>query len=152
VGLEEKLSPPRTWAARPELKPGSIDPATAKHEEDTMNRIRRIAAALATVAGPVLVLAAASLALARPWQSPAIPAAPARAPARIYSIVIAGMPVPASPSAPARAPAQVHTIVSGGTPGWQITLAAAGAALVAAAVAVLLARARIARKAHPTTT
>ena len=36
-------------------------------------------------------------------------------------------------------------------PGWQIALIAAGAALAAAAVAVLLDRARAARKAHATT-
>jgi hypothetical protein len=36
-------------------------------------------------------------------------------------------------------------------PGWQITLIAAGAALTGAALAVLLDRARAARKAHPTT-
>jgi len=116
-----------------------------------MNRIRRIATALATVSGALLVLAAASLALARPWQSPARPTTLARTPAQVHTIVIAGMPVPASPSVPAPAPAQVHTIVSGGMPGWQIILIAAGAALVAATVAVLLDRARMARKAHPTT-
>lgn len=37
-------------------------------------------------------------------------------------------------------------------PGWQITLIAAGAALATAAVAVLLDRARAARKAHHATT
>jgi len=49
------------------------------------------------------------------------------------------------------APPQVHTVVIGGIPGWQITLIAAGAALAGAALAVLLDRARAARKAHPTT-
>ena len=44
---------------------------------------------------------------------------------------------------PGGAPAQIHTIVTGGMPGWQITLIAAAAALLAAAVAVLLDRARI---------
>jgi hypothetical protein len=39
-------------------------------------------------------------------------------------------------------PVQVHTIVAGGMPGWQITLIAIGAALLAATVAVLLDRAR----------
>jgi hypothetical protein len=106
---------------------------------------------MATVSGALLALAVAALALARPWQSPASPTAPSRAAARIHSIVIAGMPVPVSPTAPARAPVQVHTIISGGMPGWQIALIAAGAALAAAAVAVLLERARMARKAHPTT-
>jgi len=48
-------------------------------------------------------------------------------------------------------PAPAHTAVIGGMPGWQIALIAAGAALAAAAVAVLVARAWAARKAHATT-
>jgi hypothetical protein len=75
---------------------------------------------------------------------------PAPAPARLWPIVIAGDPVPEYPRAPARAPAQVHTI-SYGMPGWQITLIAIGAALAAAVVAVLLDRARAARR-HRTAT
>jgi hypothetical protein len=43
-------------------------------------------------------------------------------------------------------PPQVHTIVTGGMPGWQIALIAIGAALVAAALAVLLDRARATRR------
>jgi hypothetical protein len=39
----------------------------------------------------------------------------------------------------------VHTVVVGGTPGWQIALIAASAALLAAIIAVLLDRARTAR-------
>ena len=46
-------------------------------------------------------------------------------------------------------PPQVHTIVTGGMPGWQIALIAIGAALAAAALAVLLDRARATR--HQTT-
>jgi len=41
---------------------------------------------------------------------------------------------------------QVHTVVIGGTPGWQIALIAAGAALLAAILAVSLDRARAARR------
>jgi hypothetical protein len=41
---------------------------------------------------------------------------------------------------------QVHTVVTGGTPGWQITLIAVAAALLAATVAVLADRARISRR------
>ena len=50
--------------------------------------------------------------------------------------------------APASVPAQVQyrTIVVGGMPGWQIALIAVGAALLAAAVAVLADRARAARR------
>jgi hypothetical protein len=40
----------------------------------------------------------------------------------------------------------VHTVVVGGTPGWQIALITIGAALVAAIAAVLLDRARSARR------
>jgi hypothetical protein len=39
-----------------------------------------------------------------------------------------------------------HAVVTGGMPGWQITLIAAGAALLAATVAVLLDRARPTRR------
>ena len=39
-----------------------------------------------------------------------------------------------------------HTVVVGGTPGWQIALIAIGAALVAATAAVLMDRARSARR------
>jgi len=42
--------------------------------------------------------------------------------------------------------APVHTVVAGGMPGWQIALIAIGAALLAAAAAVLLDRAWTARR------
>jgi len=61
------------------------------------------------------------------------------------------VPPPGGAAGPAQVPPQVHTVVVGGMPGWQITLIAAGAALAAAAGAVLLDRARTARKAHATT-
>jgi hypothetical protein len=50
--------------------------------------------------------------------------------------------------APASVPAQVqvHTIVAGGMPGWQIALIAVGAALLAAALAVLADRGLAARR------
>jgi hypothetical protein len=43
-------------------------------------------------------------------------------------------------------PVQVHTVVVGGMTGWQIALIAIGAALLAATIAVLLDRARTARR------
>jgi len=49
-------------------------------------------------------------------------------------------------SPPAPPPMRIHTVVTGGMPGWQITLIAAGAALAAAIVAVILDRARAARR------
>jgi hypothetical protein len=42
--------------------------------------------------------------------------------------------------------APVHTVVAGGMPGWQIALIAAGAALLAAVLAVIADRARAARR------
>jgi hypothetical protein len=82
-------------------------------------RLRRITAALAVVAGGLLAWAAA------------VPAASA-------SII----PVPGDgPYGPVPAPA-VRVITAGGMPGWQITLIALAAALVAATAAVVLDRAR----------
>jgi hypothetical protein len=112
-----------------------------------MNPIRRIGAAVAALTGALLALTTASAAYA------SLPhgGGPAPAPARLWPIVIGGMPVPAYPRGPGRAPAQVPTIVSYGMPGWQITLIAIGAALAAAVVAVLLDRARAARRHQPAT-
>jgi hypothetical protein len=42
--------------------------------------------------------------------------------------------------------APVHAVIAGGMPGWQITLIAAGAALLTATLAVLLDRARATRR------
>jgi hypothetical protein len=46
-------------------------------------------------------------------------------------------------------PPPVQTVVAGGMPGWQIALIAIAAAVVAAAVAVILDRARAARRHQP---
>jgi hypothetical protein len=82
-------------------------------------RLRRITAVLAVVAGGVLAWAAA------------VPAASA-------SII----PIPGDgPYGPVPAPA-VPVITAGGMPGWQITLIALPAALVAATAAVFLDRVR----------
>ena len=91
-----------------------------------MNHVRRIFAAVAPLAGAVLALAAASAAFAE------------RVPPRGQGNGIAPPP-------------PVRVIAEGGMPGWQITLIALTAALVAAAVAVLLDRARTARKIHAPT-
>ena len=59
------------------------------------------------------------------------------------------MPLPPGGSGGATTPAppvQVHTVVVGGLTGWQIALIAIGAALLAATIAVLLDRARTARR------
>ena len=89
-----------------------------------MNRIRRIGAAVATLAGALLTLTTASAAYAS---------------------------LPPHGGGPATTSTQIHVIATGGMPGWQITLIAAAAALLAATVAVLLDRARMARRTHPTT-
>ena len=90
-----------------------------------MNPIRRLTAALAGLAGALLAFAAAA------------PAALARSfPPR----------PPGWDKHPPPLGAGIHTVVAGGMPGWQITLIAIGAALLAATVAVLLDRARATRR------
>jgi hypothetical protein len=57
--------------------------------------------------------------------------------------------VPAGGGGPAVVPqhlAPIHTLLASGMAGWQITLIAVGAALLAATVAVVLDRARAARR------
>jgi hypothetical protein len=90
-----------------------------------MNYLRRILAAVITLAGAGLALATAPAAFAKPLPPPDCCATGANAP--------------------------VTVITGGGMPGWQIALIAVGAALAGAAMAILLDRARAARKAHATT-
>ena len=87
-----------------------------------IRHIRRFAAVLAVLAAAVLV---ATPAFARLEPDPG-----------------AGYVAPAS--VPAQV--QVRTIVAGGMPGWQIALIAVGAALLAAALAVVADRALTARR------
>ena len=89
-----------------------------------IRHIRRVATVLAGLAGALLAFAAAPAAFA-------LPAPPL------------GGSGGTSPPAP---PVQIHTVVMGGMPGWQIALIAIGAALFAAAAAVLLDRAWTARR------
>ena len=130
---------PGPAAARPSSRPPPTSdraPATAghlnpnDHQEVTMNRtrpfapIRRLAGILAALATALLATAAAA------------PAAFAK-------------PVPLAPGRDATGPPPpVHTVIVGGMPGWQIALIAIAAA-VAASVAVLLDRARAARRHQP---
>jgi hypothetical protein len=104
---------------QPFSKPSPID-----IKEDTMNHIRRILAAVVTLAGAVLAIATTT-------------AANASLPPHGGGPVSTGTPV--------------RVIATGGMPGWQITLIAVGAALVAGAVAILADRSWTARKAHATT-
>jgi hypothetical protein len=56
-------------------------------------------------------------------------------------------PPPGSLQSPHAPPVtRTHTVVVGGMPGWQITLIAVSAAVLAAALAVILDRARTARR------
>jgi hypothetical protein len=92
-----------------------------------IRRIRHFIGVLAGLVGVVLVLSAT-------------------APAALATLA------PPDPAGPAVLPAPTHTVVVGGMPGWQITLIAVGAALLAATVAVLLDRARAARHATASAT
>ena len=89
-----------------------------------IRRIRRLAYVLAGLAGVLLAFGA----------TPAFASIP-------HPGVPAGDPPPVFP-----APTQTVTLVTGGMPGWQITLIAIGAALLAATVAVLLDRVRATRR------
>jgi hypothetical protein len=95
------------------------------HEEVVMTRIHpiRLASILAGLAGALLAFTAAS------------PAAFAE-----------NVPPPGGYGGTVQPPPQVHTIVTGGMPGWQITLIAVAAAVIAATVAVILDRASAARR------
>jgi hypothetical protein len=87
-----------------------------------IHTIRRLASILAGLAAATLTFAAAAPAAL------ATPAPPDPGPAGI-------VPAPA-----------IHTVVIGGMPGWQITLIAAGAAALAAVLALLVAWAWAARR------
>lgn len=89
-------------------------------------RLRRLAAFLAASAGALLALATASPAMAMTVSRPPY-----------------GPPVP---GAPAQVPAPIHTVIADGMPGWQIALIAAGAAVLAALLAVTADRTRAARR------
>jgi hypothetical protein len=94
---------------------------------NTLKRIRRFATALAGLAGAVVAFGAT-------------PAFAMRVPPP------GGSGVTTSPSGTITPPVEVHTVVIGGMPGWQIALIAVAAAGLAATLAVLLDRARTARR------
>jgi hypothetical protein len=91
------------------------------HRIRHLHPIRRLASALAGLAGALL-------------------AATVAAPAAF------ALPVPPVGGGGTVPPPPVQTVVTGGTPGWQIALIAIGAAIAAAAVAVILDRARADRR------
>jgi len=99
-----------------------------------IRHIRRLVSVLAGLAGVLLASAAAvpaAFAGTNPIPDP---------PGYIGDPYIGTHPVAPVPAA------IVHVISTGGMPGWQITLIAIGAALLAATVAVLLDRAWAARR------
>ncbi|HEV8275884.1 MAG TPA: hypothetical protein VGQ26_09335 [Streptosporangiaceae bacterium] len=91
--------------------------------------IRRLAGLLTGLAATLLALTAAS------------PAA-----------LAVNVPPPGGGAGTVQPPPQVHAIVTGGMPGWQITLIALAAAIIAAAVAVIVDRAWAARRHLPART
>jgi hypothetical protein len=93
--------------------------------------VRRLAAALAGLAGALLALAAVA---------PAAFAMPPPTPPGWYKHP------PLSPAHHGLVPPAVRTVVVGGMPGWQIAVIAIAAALLAATVAVLADRAWTARR------
>lgn len=97
-----------------------------------MIRIRRYAACLAA-----MLAAAAASALAAPAAfATIVPPAPS------------GQTGPAGGTVTTHPASTVHTVLVGGMPGWQIALIAAGAAVLAAALAVAADR-LLARRANP---
>jgi hypothetical protein len=101
-------------------------------------RLAGVPARLAGLAAALVALGATSAFAMRPPPEPA----PAHHPALSPWQLTGGYPVPGGvPVHPA-----VYTVVTGGMPGWQITLIAVAAALLAATVAVLADRARASRQ------
>jgi hypothetical protein len=104
---------------------------TGTAKETVMKRIRPIRPTVAVLAGLATVLLASA---ATPAFAMIAPAGGASAPPGSAGASVA----------PAQLPPVVHTVtrtvVTGGMPGWQIALIAVGAALLAAALAVLVDR------------
>ncbi len=103
-----------------------------------IRHIRRLASVLAGLAG---VLLASAAAVPAAYAGTDLIPGPGGGPGGYVGDPYIGTP----PVAPVPA-TTVHVINTGGMPGWQITLIAIGAALLAATVAVLLDRARATRR------
>jgi hypothetical protein len=114
-----------------------------------MNRIRRIRRIAAALAG--LTCTCLGLAITAPAafaQAPSPPGYQAMPAALVREALLHGedlAPASGSGSGPSLG-AVTRTVVVGGMPGWQIALIAVGAALLAAALAVLADRARAAHR------
>jgi len=110
-----------------------------------MNRIRiirRLACLLAALAGAVLASAAAvPAAFAARVPPPGTPPGPAPLPPGHVAGAVLGPNRAGYPPV-----SHIHTVIAIGMPGWKIAFIAAGAAILAAALAVLLERARTGRR------
>ena len=96
-----------------------------------MNPIRQIRRIAGVLAGACALLAFAAASPAMAARNP-VPAPGAGVPEPYPGANLPLVPVPP----------QIRTVLAGGMPGWQITLIAVGAALLAAVLAVLADRAR----------
>jgi hypothetical protein len=109
-------------------------------------RLGRLAAILAAVIAGLMVSAAAVPAAFAAMNPTPVPGGdPGGYVGDPYIGIIGTGPVAPVPAT------TVHVISTGGMPGWQITVIALGAALAAATVAVVLDRARAARRSAPAT-
>lgn len=106
------------------------------------HRIRRLVANLTGLAGVLLAYAAGPAALATPRPEP--PGWNKHPPLPASTQPAVRFPPGWNKHPPL--PARVHALVTSGMPGWQITLITVAAVLLAAALAVIIDRARAARR------
>jgi len=105
-----------------------------------MNPIRTIRRLATTLAGLAVALAAAVAGTPAAFAQPSPPPGPPGEIIRFGPLLV-----------PHTIPAHTHAVTTGGLAGWQITLIAVGAAILAAIVTVLVHRARTARSHRPAT-
>jgi hypothetical protein len=105
-----------------------------------MNPIRTIRRLATTLTGLAAALAAAVTLAPAAFAQPSPPPGPPAEVVRFGPLLV-----------PHTVPVHTHAAITGGLTGWQITLIAIGAAILAAIVAVLLHRARAARSHRPAT-
>ena len=105
-----------------------------------MNPIRTIRRLATTLAGLAVALAAAVAGTPAAFAQPSPPPGPPGEIIRFGPLLV-----------PHTIPAHTHAVPTGGLAGWQITLIAVGAAILAAIVTVLVHRARTARSHRPAT-
>jgi len=105
-----------------------------------MNPIRTIRRLATTLTGLAVALAAAVAGTPAAFAQPSPPPGPPGEIIRFGPLLV-----------PHTIPAHTHAVTTGGLAGWQITLIAVGAAILAAIVTVLVHRARTARSHRPAT-